>query len=92
MENLKSYPIFKANKVKTKYGESVQLDVGNHLIFLPNRYNIMSEEEIMELSSGNYHIKKEAGEDEKSYRLHLDYFDINIAYIIPENGQYPIWN
>ena len=90
MENMKSYPILKAAKTTTKYGESIQIDVQNYIIFLPARYNSLLDEDILELSSGKYCIRKEAGEDEKSYLLHLDHFDLN-EYIITQNGSYPVW-
>lgn len=91
MENLKNYPVLKAAKVKTKYGDSIQVEIEEHVIFLPTRYNSLTEEDISELSSGNYLIKKEVGEDEKSYRLQLERFNMN-EFIMTQNGQYPIWN
>lgn len=90
MQNLKPYPILKMSRVTTKYGECIKIEVDKHLIFLPHRYNIITDEEIIELSSGSYVIKKESGEDDgESYQILLE--TIDIAFMIPQNGQYPIW-
>lgn len=91
MENLKSYHIVKAAKIKIKFGECVRVEVENHVIFLPTRYNLLTEEELADLSSGNYHIKKENGSDEKSYQLYLDQYSLNTEYIVLQNSTYPVW-
>lgn len=93
MKNLKTYQIIKAFRTTTKFGQCIQIELDNHIMFLPNRYNAMTDEEIMELTSDNYFLKKEVGEDEKSFRLLLERFNINDdEFIILQNGQYPIWN
>lgn len=90
MVNLKIYPILKACRTKTKFGESIQIELENNILFLPNRYNTMTEEEIFVLSSGNYLIKKESGIDEKNFRLLLEEFEMQ-QYIIPQTVEYPTW-
>lgn len=91
MEDLKLYKILKAIKMKTKYGESIQIETENYVIFLSKRFNLITEEEIKEMSSGNYFIKKVPAVGDKPFRLELELFNLN-DYIITDSGKYPVWN
>lgn len=91
MEDHKLYKILKATKMNTKYGESIQLETDNVVIFLSKRFNLITEEEVKELSSGNYFIKKVPAVGDKPFQLELEVFDLN-DYIIPSSGKYPVWN
>lgn len=59
MEILTKYVITKANRVTTKYGTTIQVEVENHKMFLPNRYNILTDDDVEELNTGAFCVYRE---------------------------------
>ncbi|XP_055837277.1 uncharacterized protein LOC129919742 [Episyrphus balteatus] len=51
LEQNHRYPIMGIKKVQTKFGEKLVVDLGGHDIFLPARYNKLSEKTIQSIHS-----------------------------------------
>lgn len=83
MEDLTKYTIVGAKRVTTKYGETVQLELEKNIMFLPTRYNGLSDAEIEALSGGAFVIQRE-GERNLNLEREMEQFLI-------QNAQYPVW-
>lgn len=77
------YNILKAKRVTTKYGATIQLELENNIMYLPNRYNALTDNEIKDLSSEKFQIQRK-GERNLILFTELDEF-------LTQNAQYPIW-
>lgn len=85
LELFKKYPITNAKRVTTKYGGTLLIDLENNIMYLPNRYNELSDEDIKELSNGAYGIYREGERNLILYKLKES------ENFIIQNSQYPIW-
>lgn len=74
MVDLEEYNITGAERVTTKYGEVIVLELGTNLLYLPKRFNSLTDKDVESFSSGLYLISKIPMNDEKNgifYRLEL---------------------
>ena len=78
------YTVKNAKRVTSKYGTTIQIELENNIMFLPNRYNTLSDDDIIELASGIYCICKQG---ENSLKLDTA-AEISIFLT---NTQYPQW-
>lgn len=77
------YPIVQAKRVTTKYGTTIQVELENYIMFLPNRYNVLTDEEVKELSNQKFQIQRK-GERNLILDAEMDDF-------FTQNAQYPTW-
>lgn len=84
MEESKEYLILNAKKITTKYGPTIKIELETHIMFLPPRYNFLSDDDVNELSIGAYYITRDG---EKSLTLKT----LNETDFLLTNAQYPIW-
>lgn len=82
LETSKRYPVMNVQRVITKYGSTLKVELENNIIFLPNRYNSLTDEDINELSFGGYQMYREGERN-----LILEEME---TMFIP-NTQYPVW-
>lgn len=64
--------IIQAQRTKTMYGECIAVESEDNIIFLPKRYNALSDTELLALGSGAYQLVKESSTDEKCVRIRLE--------------------
>lgn len=69
-----SYKILKARRVKTKFGNKVLLELENNILFLPARFNKISDEVITNLSLGAYMVYRTTIDDGKTFQLRLNLY------------------
>lgn len=84
LQEATKYEVKNAKRVTSKYGTTVQIELENNIMYLPNRYNALSDDDVMELATGVYYICKQGDSC-----LKLDTaagIDIFIT-----NAQYPRW-
>lgn len=51
-------PIIKCNRVNTKFGERIMLELEKNVVFLPQKYLRMTGDQIEDLCKGNFYFKK----------------------------------
>lgn len=74
MVPLEEYLITGAERITTKYGETVVIELGTSILYLPRRFNSLTDKEIEQLSKGSYLILKFPLRDDNDgylYRLEL---------------------
>lgn len=72
--SLEEYHITGAERITTKYGETIVLELGTNILYLPKRFNSLSDKDIENLSTGAYLISKYPINDSNNsdlYRLEL---------------------
>ena len=80
----KKYIVINAKRIETKYGFMIQIELENAFMFLPYRFNVLSDDDIHELTSGLYYVYREG---EKNLRLtQLEGSDVFIP-----SKQRPYW-
>lgn len=71
---VKDFHITGAERVTTKYGDTIVLELGTTMLYLPKRFNSLSDKDIEDLSTGEYLISKTLLNDDKDnslYKLEL---------------------
>lgn len=68
MEPLKAYSILSCGKVSTRFGQRVVLELEDHQMFLPQRFNNISTNTIEKLNEGGFLITCQ-GTSINSYNL-----------------------
>lgn len=58
MDDSMKYPILSAKRVPVKYGTQVQLELDNHIMFLPSRFNMLTDDEVKQFSSGKFRLQR----------------------------------
>jgi len=56
-ENVR-FPILKAEHKKTKVGESIALELEEHILYMPERYTSLQDDIINEMVDGKFNIHK----------------------------------
>jgi len=56
-ENVRS-PILKAERKTTKVGESIALELEEHILYMPERYSSLQDDAINEMVDGKFSIHK----------------------------------
>lgn len=64
MDLNKVYPIEGAHRSPTKYGECVRLELANKILYLPKRFNALTDEMLEILKEGNFTIEKKIVNDQ----------------------------
>lgn len=52
------YPILNCMRMFTKYGERIMLEIETNVIFLPQKYSKLTDDQIEDLCSGNFYFEK----------------------------------
>lgn len=83
---LEDYHISGAERMNTKYGEVIVLELVTSILYLPKRFNSLSSEDIQQLSTGAYLITKIPfnNNDKDSYHCRLE-----IKPVPPMRDYYP---
>lgn len=58
MVPMEDYHITGAERITTKYGEAIILELGTNVLYLPKRFNSLSDKDVENLSTGPYSISK----------------------------------
>lgn len=86
MELSEKYTILNAKRIVTKYGPTVRLEFESNVMFLPTRYNALSDEEVNELSTEPYYVCRRGDQS-----LTLYNFNDEVDNVFLVNSQYPTW-
>jgi len=62
-ENVRS-PILKGERKTTKVGESIALELGEHILYMPERYSSLQDDVINEMVDGKFSIHKSNAHNE----------------------------
>lgn len=65
------YIVCQIKKCKTRFGDKIQIVTDNHLIYLPQRFNNLSDAALEEINSNDFALIKTPG-DGKNYNLKLE--------------------
>lgn len=85
MTPFEDYAIRRAERINTKYGEVIVLELHSSILYLPKRFNSLSDEDIEKLSTGSYLINKiPFNKDLDSYQCRLE-----LKPIPPAKDYYP---
>lgn len=70
---LEEYHITGAERVTTKYGETIVLELETSILYLPKRFNSLTDKDIDELSTGAFLISKyPLNQDNDNYSCRLE--------------------
>lgn len=69
MEENKNYLINGAYRTTTKYGNSVVLQLGETVLYLPKRFNALNDDVIENLSIGSFSVRKIPLKDDEEKSL-----------------------
>lgn len=73
-----SHPIYAMQRKHTIYGETIQVDILDEIIFLPKRFNGLTDQTINEINHGNYCLKKIPGNNNVLERLEIQ---VNMYFV-----------
>ena len=82
MENNIEYKIAAAYKISGKFGDNVALKINNKILYLPKRFNVLTDACIQHINNGTFSITKiPFGNDDSRYNLEL-------KQLLPFDGYY----
>lgn len=85
MEDGKNFLIDGAYRTTTKYGNSVVVQLGERILYLPKRFNTLDDEVIESLSNGSFSISKIPLKDDED----KSHCKLEIQEHLPSNSFYP---